>query len=287
MTTSAGFHEATAGHRFLDLVCDPGRDTVDAGRVMAVFAHPDDETIAIGAQLPRLRGIRFVCVTDGAPIRMDDALANGFSRREDYAEARKRELFAALGEAGISPATVLTMEAIDQQAAHEMARLSRQLAGLFRSWGIAVAFTHAYEGGHPDHDATAFIVHAAVRLIGEAQEEAFGIVECPLYHRREGWPRFQEFSPVAGAGAERAIDLGEKAIALKGRMLAAHVTQQRLLAGMTVGTERFRIAPTYDFSTLPNGGELLYEEFGWDFSGADWLRLAEEARAELGLPQWF
>lgn len=287
MNASAGLGGTRAGDRFLDLVCDPGQETIDAGRIMAVFAHPDDETVAIGGQLPRLRGIRFVCVTDGAPIRMDDALASGFSRREDYAAARRREIVAALGEAGISADAVLMLGAVDQRAAHDMARLARQLADLFHSENTAVAITHAYEGGHPDHDATALIVHAAARLIADAGGDPLGIVECPLYHRREGRRWFQEFAPADGAGVECRVELSEEAVELKRRMLAAHVSQQRLLAAMSIGPEPFRLAPAYDFSALPNNGELLYEEFGWDFRGDDWLRCAGKTREELGLPRWF
>src|SRR6185437_9724842 len=43
-------------------------------------------------------------------------------------------------------------------------------------------FTHAYEGGHPDHDAVAFAVHAACRL----SDIPPAIVEMPYYHRQDG-----------------------------------------------------------------------------------------------------
>ena len=40
----------------------------------------------------------------------------------------------------------------------------------------AVVLTHAYEGGHPDHDAVAFAVHRAARRTSAA------VVEMPFYH---------------------------------------------------------------------------------------------------------
>jgi hypothetical protein len=39
---------------------------IDARQIAARAAHPDDETIGCGAQLPRLSGITIVTVTDGA-----------------------------------------------------------------------------------------------------------------------------------------------------------------------------------------------------------------------------
>lgn len=271
---------------FLGLIGAPGRRPADCHHVMAVFAHPDDETIAIGGQISRLNGLGFVHVTDGAPANMDDALANGFSSREDYAAARRQEIVAALGEAGVPPEAVLTLGAVDQQAAFDMPHLIRRLADIFRAQRVAVVITHAYEGGHPDHDATAFIVHAAAQLIINEADAAPEIIECPLYHRRDGTRFCMDFAPASGGGPGLSLKLGRTAVRRKRRMLAAHLTQQRVLATFTADTERFRLAPHYDFSKLPNDGELLYEDFDWGLDGETWLRLTLEARREMGLPQW-
>ena len=75
----------------LELICSPEGSPLDCHDVAVVVAHPDDETIAIGGQLARMRGVKIVHVTDGAPADMKDAEANGFSRREDYAAARRRD----------------------------------------------------------------------------------------------------------------------------------------------------------------------------------------------------
>ena len=56
------------------------RRTVKA-RVMIVVAHPDDETIGMGAQLNRFDDALLVQVTDGAPRDGRDAAAHGSMHR--------------------------------------------------------------------------------------------------------------------------------------------------------------------------------------------------------------
>jgi hypothetical protein len=66
-------------------------------------------------------------------------------------------------------------------------------------------------------------------------------------------------------------------------MLDAHATQQRVLAMISTDVERFRPAPLYDFSALPNEGRLLYEMYGWGMTGPRWQALAAAALRDLGL----
>ncbi len=141
-----------------------GVGAVAARGVAVVVAHPDDETIGCGGQLGRLEGITLVHVTDGAPRNLRDTRAHGFATPEAYAAARRQELETAAGIAGIGPEALIGLGVPDQQAAFRLADLARRLAALFSEREIAVVLTHACEGGHPDHDAVAFAVHAACRL---------------------------------------------------------------------------------------------------------------------------
>jgi LmbE family N-acetylglucosaminyl deacetylase len=221
-------------------------------------------------------------VTDGAPRDLADARANRFHDWQAYAEARRRELEAAMAEAGIDPASLVAMDIPDQQAARSMASLARRLAWLFASGEARFVCTHPYEGGHPDHDATAFAVHAACRLMRREGRIAPRIIEFACYHSGPGGPVFQDFAPEPPA-VSLEMPLDAKTLAIKRRMLACHVTQRRTLASFTATVERFRQAPEYDFRKLPNGGRLYYETLAFNFRGSDWPGLVDQALVELGL----
>lgn len=252
-------------------------DDVSSEVVALVVAHPDDEVLGLGAQLSRLKGLTIVHVTDGAPHNG----GHGFGTREAYAAARGAELAAALAPAGIGADARVGFDVPDQEAALDLTAIVRRLTGLFRERGVKVVLTHAYEGGHPDHDAVAFAVHAARRLLAP-ESEAPGVIEMPFYHVDDaGWVR-QRF--VAGSGPpELALRLSDESRALKQRMFDAHATQRETLLHFPPEWERFRAAPAYDFTALPNRGNLLYERYPWGMTGAKWLELSGRALTELGL----
>jgi LmbE family N-acetylglucosaminyl deacetylase len=242
--------------------------------VCAVLAHPDDETIGLGAQLPRLKNLTHVLVTDGAPRNGQDATRLGFAGPEDYAQARARELREVLRLAKVPDGRLLRLDIPDQQAPFCVPEVVERLASFMRDSRPEVVVTHAYEGGHPDHDATALAVHLACRQVPEALRPA--IVEVPLYHLGPGGRTAQQFLPVAGI-AEVEIALDPDARAFKQKLFEAHASQASVLGWFGTERERFRLAPDYDFAALPNGGSLLYEQFGWDFDGARWQDLAHAA----------
>jgi len=266
----------------LELICSPEGSPLDCHDVAVVVAHPDDETIAIGGQLARMRGVKIVHVTDGAPADMKDAEANGFSRREDYAAARRRELEAAVAIAGIGPEACHLIGVADQSSAYHLAEIASRLADLFEKQGIGTVFTHALEGGHPDHDSTAFAVRAASHLTARRNLPPPVIYEFPLYRLKQGQSVFQEFIPAGDV--EYAVALDDEAAEMKRRMLAAHLTQQRIIGPFSMKTERFRPASPADFRELPN--EVLYAQRDWGLRPSDWPNLVEQASRELDLPRW-
>jgi LmbE family N-acetylglucosaminyl deacetylase len=258
----------------LSAITDPGRPRIP-GRTILVFAHPDDESLACGALLPRLEDVTIVHVTDGAPRNGEDARRRGFDTPADYAAARRRELAAAVALAGVAEARLLCLDVADQGAAFALAEVARRLAPMLE--GADLVITHTYEGGHPDHDAVCWAVHAALGLLAGLGP---ALIEVPLYRLGPdgGWQR-QSFEE--GGGAVLHLALAERE--LKARMIAAHASQAETLAGFGVADEHYRAAPDYDFAQLPNGGALLYERYGWGLTGQRWLDLAADAARDLRL----
>lgn len=260
------------------LKLDP--DVLARRRVLVVVAHPDDEVLGCGALLSRIADATVLHITDGAPRDGADARWHGFSGWPAYAAARWREAQAALAMAGVARSCHLGFGIADQQAAFNLAELARRLEPLVAR--ADVVLTHAFEGGHPDHDASAYAVHAAARL-ARVQGHRPGIVEMPFYHAGpEGWIR-QHFLPHPDAGPEILLELSEAEQRLKQHMAEAHRSQAAVLADFALGTERFRVAPGYCFAVLPNQGRLLYERHGWNLTGPQWLDCVAKADADLGI----
>jgi LmbE family N-acetylglucosaminyl deacetylase len=251
---------------------DPARRPI-GHRAVVVVAHPDDETIGLGAQLHRFRDLLVVHVTDGAPRRGADADRDGFDGPAAYAAARRAELVAAMELAGLVPGALAGLDVPDQDVAATLPELVAWIRPLLS--GANVVFTHAYEGGHPDHDATAFAVGRAAAAMAAPP----AVLAMPFYRAgAEGWI-WQHFGAVGGV---LEIPLAPEEVARKRRMLACFASQAPTLAPVRLDAERFRDAAGETFSILPNGGAVLYERFGWGVTGEDLLRAFKACDAALG-----
>ncbi|WP_162913003.1 PIG-L deacetylase family protein [Rhodospirillaceae bacterium SYSU D60014] len=245
-----------------------------------VAAHPDDEVIGAGGQLSRLRALTLLHVTDGAPRNMRDAAAGGFETRQAYARARRGELEQALALAGIAPQQTDRIGIADQEAAFHLAELALTLAERLDRICPDIVVTHPYEGGHPDHDSTAFAVHGACDLLKRRNGVSPAIVEMASYHMRDGTIAALEFLPN-GDHDIVLLPLTDAQQCLKRRMIACFASQAAMLTRFPPDREPFRPAPTYDFRRPPHAGRLFYELFDWGMTGARWRALAGTALASL------
>ena len=258
----------------------------DAPVIAIIAAHPDDEVAGAGSLIPSMKRGWLVHVTDGAPRDLIDALANGIITREQYALARNREARAALAVAGFPEERLVTMGLVDQEASLDMAGLARAICALIVRLKPDAVLTHPYEGGHPDHDATAFAVHAGVALLARAREHESTpvpeILEMACYHAGAG------SGLVTGTFLEEdgepvVQNIPAEALELKERMISCFTTQQRALGMFDLATERYRAAPRYDFTAPPHPGVLLYELYSWGMEGDRFNHLAREALVSLDL----
>jgi LmbE family N-acetylglucosaminyl deacetylase len=257
-------------------------DNGEQPSILVVVAHPDDEVVGAGARLPQWRNISFVHVTDGAPRDMKDARESGFTNRDDYARARREEFHKALGLLNVSSRAELALNVVDQETASHMPELAAQLQSVLLDLKPEVVVTHPYEGGHPDHDSTAWAVAAACERLKQEGEESPLVVEMTSYHNGTYGMVAGQFLPDDGTPTV-THELTAQECLFKRRLYACYKTQQRTLRWFPIENEVFRIAPRYNFSKPPHEGKLFYEQFKWGMDGARWRALATQASREFQL----
>lgn len=249
-------------------------------RCSVIVAHPADEVVGAGCLISKLIDVTILHVTDGAPCDMHDAEAAGFRKRSDYAQARRRECLAALAIANVPEDRVVEFAVIDQCAAHDLPDLTKRITKFLQQSGADIVVTHPYEGAHPDHDATAFATHAALRLMKENGFRPPALFEMALHPSTDFKAKLPEFLP----GSERettTLLLDERARQLKQQMFACFETQRASLAVSPLGPEKFRQPVSYDFSVPPQNGQLHYENFAWAPSRGEWQSLVAKALDNL------
>lgn len=232
------------------------------GRTLIVVAHPDDEVIGCGALLQRMREPIVVFSTDGAP-----RLAKWWQKygsREAYARLRRNEAQAALAHAGVRKIEFLSDSLSEPFVDQELFRRLPQAIGaagrIVERHRPQALLTHAYEGGHPDHDACCFITWMV------AQRAGLPAWEMPLYHRDpHGNGVRQQFIQPAGNEIEVQVSAAEEE--QKRRMLQAYPSQGNVIAAFDSSIERVRPLYQYDFTKPPHPGKLNYEEWGWEMTG--------------------
>lgn len=139
-----------------------------AGGVLAVFAHPDDESLLAGGVLAACaaagRRVAIVSMTRGerGPTELP-----GFTDRRALGDVRESELLAAARALGASSAECLEYPDGELAGADEE-QAARTLAALLEREQPEVVITFSDEGlyWHPDHLAVSRFLNAALELPG-------------------------------------------------------------------------------------------------------------------------
>ncbi len=235
------------------------------GRTLVLVAHPDDECIAFGTLLQRMREPLVVFATNGSPE--DPYFWGQYGSREAYAGLRRKEAFASMQAAGVKDVVFLTdipggEQLVDQELFRHLCPAYDLLCELVQRRMIRALLTLAYEGGHPDHDSCSFL---ASQLAGRFNLPCW---EAPLYHRLpDGGGLFQEFI----GDASEAVDVKptEAEEAVKRDMCRAYPSQGDFLGRFDAVKELVRPQPAYDFTQPPHTGKTNYEIWQWKMTAQD------------------
>lgn len=174
-----------------------------AGRRMAlIFAHPDDETFAVGATVARYAHegveISLFCATDGNAGRTSDVPVNS---PEELATVRRNEVISAARYLGIRE--VETPGLPDKGlAALDPEVLTGEIVAFLREHRPDVVITFGPEGaptGHPDHRAISRAATMAFFLAGLPNEYA----EAGIPHRAARLYYHTFYPPKPGAELQR------------------------------------------------------------------------------------
>jgi len=234
----------------------------DLSSVCIVVAHPDDETLGCGGLCQRVSSTVFIHATDGVPGDSQFFVHKGFGSAEAYRRRRVEELDHALARLPSGRHKRIMLGLGDQELLQHIPGLVRLLTDHIRSSGANAIVTHAFEGGHPDHDVVAFCAATAARQLGDLP-----VFEMPLYRAERGRTALQSF-PDTSLTTVETLTLTPEEVGIKKQMLRCFSSQQRLTQRFAPAIERFRAMPDHDFSLPPNGGDVLYDRFSWQVTSA-------------------
>lgn len=249
------------------------------GRTLVLVAHPDDECIAFGALLQRIREPLVVFATSGSP--RDPYFWQKYGSQEAYAAVRRNEALQSVRLAGVKDVLFLAdmpgaEQLVDQELFRNLRAAFDLLADIVKRRLITALLTLAYEGGHPDHDSCSFLAAQLARMA------SIPCWEAPLYHRTEdGQSVFQHFLTLSGEEADVRPTPEEQA--RKREMCATYSSQGDFLEHFDVSRELLRPQMAYDFSRPPHRGRVNYEVWRWKMTAAEVSGAFGEHRKELAV----
>jgi LmbE family N-acetylglucosaminyl deacetylase len=249
------------------------------GRTLVLAAHPDDECLAFGAILQRMREPLVVFATNGAPE--DPYFWQKHGSRQAYAALRRQEAMLSMRAAGVKDVIFLQdlpggEPLADQELFRQLRLAFELLADIVRRRMTTALLTLAYEGGHPDHDACSFL---AAQLSHLASIPCW---EAPLYHRSPDTTGvFQHFTGLTGEEIDVSPTTSE--LERKQRMCQAYVSQGDFLGKFDIHNEPIRPQAAYDYTQPPHPGKTNYELWQWKMTAkavsaafAEFLRMASK-----------
>lgn len=153
-------------------------------RILVIAAHPDDETIGLGATIIRHRksgaSIDVLFTTNGrgwswiAPHRV----------LKHIVDRRRLEAETALGMAGISSEHIHCLGFPDRGLHRFLKPLTKEIRQALQSLHPDLIYTQGFEGGHIDHDITSLVVQEEATLAG-----------IPVYEWAEYSPEYEIGAP--------------------------------------------------------------------------------------------
>lgn len=215
-----------------------------ARRILVFVAHPDDETIACSGLLQRTLESLVVFGVDGAPPHY--GFADKFGSLQQYSEKRFQEARRSLRLIpGLSFRRLAMPGAawfMDQHLFLNLPEAFRSLLRIVQEFVPDLLVSHAFEGGHIDHDACHVLARQMANVL------TLPALEFPLYWRsKERRDVFQEFR--SHHDGEFNLELSEQELAIKARMLSEYQTQGKLTSMFDPRVESFRPMATSDLPT--------------------------------------
>lgn len=221
------------------------RQTVKA-RTLVIVAHPDDEVLGLSIALRLMRPLCLLHATDAA------AAGAGAEARAKAAD-RFSELTLALAELGVEPGERSVCPFHDGSLIERATELSTLIEARLDT--VDVIVTHAFEGGHPDHDACALAAQTACARMFERTGRMPARIEFAVYARQNGRLVSNCF-PVASAATVLTLTTAEADA--KRRALNAFVSQRHVVDRFPLTYEQVRAAPFYQFEQPRAAEDVLF-----------------------------